>query len=325
MWFKKNVEILIVKMEETLSFVDINSLIKKRRDFPSTFSARKLWMIVHKEYPNVSIDEFAKKLQIFSKDEEDIASNDQEYISQHNEIIFEYKVNGNGVRLYKQILKNNEVKTSKEIIRMIKYAMCNLNQPMIQNDTLKIDDLNAQDNDYTTKKIQMAGNNNFMTEIEISEKIGITKERIRPFIRILIELGIIIIEKIERSKHHCPKSINEQNQFESSDFFFVSNDLINSDYKVNERNDSPNIAIDDNDVGNKGEMKYFLQSTNNRISDVDDKSISASKDLSRRYLKWDENQEMRIKNLSSSFEYLNKLRSMKTSLLNSISEAKNKA
>lgn len=348
-------------MEEALSMTKIISLIEKKNNFPVSFSARKLWMIVHKELPNVGIEEFTLKLQKFSRKDDDDTFNDKISSPLRDETIFEYKIDKNGVREYKIKNLSHEVLKSNEILSKIKHVMCNSNQFEIINPSSSIEDNIQNENS------QFVGKNNYMTELEISEKTGIKKERIRPFIVLLIELGIIVIEKSDVSefnldaqqkeevkridlsqieseknipKDSCQypqfKNSNELEQSNSNDFLINSNDFMHF-HKLSVYDELlPNETISDKNpkIGtyDKDEIDYYSESlndqdniSNNNLMEEEDTNENFKKSPKRygqRRLRWDENQEMRIKNISSTFEYLNNLRSMKKSLISLISKAK---
>ena len=106
-----------------LSKADIVSLIRTKRDFPKSFSIRQAWMLIHKQKPKVTVEEFVKKFESISKEKNDLNRS----LEINIDAFFQYEINQKGVRIYSFIDQNHEVIKSSEIINRIKRCMCNIN------------------------------------------------------------------------------------------------------------------------------------------------------------------------------------------------------
>lgn len=360
-------KIIRIKM---LSKADIVSLIRTKRDFPKSFSIRQAWMLIHKQKPKVTVEEFVKKFESISKEKNDLNRS----LEINIDAFFQYEINQKGVRIYSFIDQNHEVIKSSEIINRIKRCMCNINNELLVNQTSEME------NDPTNQDDELGDNfinHDFMTEHELSEKTKITLERIQPFVLILIELGVIVVEDIDILEHSsfnlpqnnvniayincldfeesiqkdkdigpqievqksCTQNDNSGSLFEvadsnfhiiniDDDHFNIENEnQFNTKSKIdmnvcqNEINYS-NIEDTSNDTNADFMIKPFDNEQNSEKRMVN--NIEKIKSITnKRRLKWDESREMRRKNLSNSFEYLNRLREMKDSLIRSISEVAN--
>lgn len=181
---KKNEKISFF-MQGSLNQVDLVSILSKSRKLNPRFTAREAWMRIHEARPGADVYKFSEILKSLSADKTVNSNADEPDNSKQITPIFSYETDQRGIRYFSFSIKQEHY-TISDITSKIKEVMCHASQ-----------DQHFSMNAEISCTIFSESQNEFMTEMEIADRTGISIKRIRPVLTILVDLGVVIIENSE--------------------------------------------------------------------------------------------------------------------------------